>query len=112
MSSMAPNTSIAQVETLLKHQDVPHTTEATEQTNTVEPDLYSSNSAFLMESFHNNADSSYRHQSDIGLGAPVDSTMGNADPSLENISLGWDMMSLGVEEALPTPEVQDALYVT
>jgi len=106
------------VETLLKHQDAPHISEYVHDTPFVttdaDPHLYIANresGPLAMQIAHNRSDSIPRHEGSLGLGVLGDSTMGNTDPSLENISLGWDMMSLGVEEALPTPEVQEALCV-
>lgn len=32
--------------------------------------------------------------------------------NMENITMGWDLMSMGVEEPLPSQETQDALYVS
>lgn len=46
---------------------------------------------------------------DLGNSFPNGMSMGGNDMGVENIALGWDMMSLGVEEALPPPEVQEAL---
>lgn len=34
-----------------------------------------------------------------------------AEPEIKNVLPVWDMVSLGVEEALPAPKVQDALWV-
>ncbi|RPB28442.1 hypothetical protein L211DRAFT_833407 [Terfezia boudieri ATCC MYA-4762] len=108
---------LAQVETLLKHQDAPHTLEYIHEahytTTETDPHLYIANrenGPLAMQIAHGRLDSVSQHEKPHGLGVPGDYTMGNTDPSLENISLGWDMMSLGVEEALPTPEVQEALH--
>lgn len=106
------------METLLKHQDTPHTSEYVHEAHFAitdsDPHLYIANrenGLLAMQAAHNGLDSASQPEKPFGLGALGDSTMGNTDPSLENISLGWDMMSLGVEEALPTPEIQEALYV-
>ena len=106
------------METLLKHQDAPHTSENVHEahfvTTDADPHLYianSENGSLAMQIAHSRSDPASLHEKPLGLGALGDSTMSNTDPSLESISLGWDMMSLGVEEALPTPEVQEALCV-
>ena len=51
----------------------------------------------------------YTHEANFTMEL-LDSQAGG-ELNIDNIALGWDMMSLGVEEALPAQDIQDALYV-
>lgn len=106
------------METLLKYQDAPPTSEHVHEAHfaitDADPNLYiatGENGPLVMRNAYSRLDSASGPGDPLRLGALGDSTMDNTDPPLENISLGWDMISLGVEEALPTPEVQEALCV-
>ena len=99
------------METLLKHQDAPHTTDNHDLSD-ADPHIYianRSNGPLAMKNAHD------RLQADgigVNIGGFGDSEMCNlVEAPMEDISVGWDMMSLGVEEPLPTPEIQEILYV-
>ena len=118
---------LAQVETMLKHQDASPTDapnrdspprNETQYTSSAMPDIHIANKNNCLD---NMAEARRRYEQnsapsppsdpfhDLGNSFPSGMSMGNDDPNVDNIALGWDMMSLGVEESLPSPEIQEAL---
>ena len=89
------------MESLLKNQDTPQT------------DLFVADRTDEPSSFQNAGSSELGvgYQVDVDIRAFEDSTIESTEPEIENTLPIWDMVSLGVEEALPTPKVQDALWV-
>ena len=102
----------AQVETLLKNQD----SNSHEPVSDADPTVYIANrdtGLSAMKTAHDRVEHAFMASTDpfLDLGNHTMPMGDSSDASMENIALGWDMISLGVEEALPAPEVQEHLYV-
>ncbi|KAI5808892.1 fungal-specific transcription factor domain-containing protein [Peziza echinospora] len=113
---------LAQVETLLKHQDGP--SNANTEPHATDPSIFivtngkeamrrAQERAERAQSQHhsesqNSIPVNYTNEANFPMDGLLDSQAGG-ELNIDNIALGWDMMSLGVEEALPAQDVQDAL---